>query len=43
MITNIMGCNSQKGFKKVYCGTEYSVNLLPKIKVKTETNSKIST
>ncbi|MDK2807824.1 MAG: nitrogen regulatory protein 1 [Clostridiales bacterium] len=35
MITNIMGYGNQKGFKQIYRGTEYSVNLLPKMKVET--------
>lgn len=33
MITNIMGYGSQKGYKHIYRGTEYSVNLLAKLKV----------
>lgn len=35
MITNIMGYGNQKGYKQIYRGTEYIVNLLPKIKVET--------
>lgn len=35
MITNIMGYGNQKGHKKKYRGAEYSVNLLPKVKVET--------
>lgn len=35
MITHIMGYGNQKGFKQVYRGTEYNVNLLPKVKVET--------
>ena len=35
MITNIMGYGNQKGHKQFYRGAEYSVNLLPKIKVET--------
>lgn len=35
MISNIMGYGNQKGFKQVYRGAEYNVNLLPKIKVET--------
>lgn len=35
MITNIMGYGNQKGHKKIYRGAEYSVNLLPKVKVET--------
>ena len=33
MISNIMGYGNQKGHKQFYRGAEYSVNLLPKIKV----------
>lgn len=33
MITNIMGYGNQKGYKTLYRGAEYKVNLLPKIKV----------
>jgi len=33
MITNIMGYGNQKGYKQVYRGAEYNVNLLPKVKV----------
>ena len=35
MITNIMGYGNQKGYKTTYRGSEYVVNLLPKIKVET--------
>lgn len=35
MITNIMGYGNQKGYKQVYRGTEFNVNLLPKVKVET--------
>lgn len=35
MITNIMGYGNQKGYKNIYRGTEYNVNLLPKVKVET--------
>lgn len=35
MISNIMGYGNQKGYTQVYRGTEYNVNLLPKIKVET--------
>lgn len=34
-IVNSMGCGNQKGIIKNYRGAEYSVNLLPKIKVET--------
>ena len=33
MISNIMGYGNQKGHKQFYRGAEYSVNLLPKIKI----------
>lgn len=39
MITNIMGYGNQKGYRQVYRGTEYNVNLLPKIKVETVVKS----
>ena len=32
MISNIMGYGNQKGYKQMYRGTEYTVNLLPKVK-----------
>lgn len=35
MVTNIMGYGTQKGFKRIYRGNEYFVNLLPKVKVET--------
>jgi nitrogen regulatory protein P-II 1 len=35
MITNIMGYGKQKGHINIYRGTEYHVNLLPKVKVET--------
>jgi nitrogen regulatory protein P-II 1 len=35
MITNIMGYGKQKGHKQIYRGTEFTVNLLPKLKVET--------
>jgi len=35
MITNIMGYGNQKGYRQVYRGAEYNVNLLPKVKVET--------
>lgn len=42
MITNIMGYGNQKGYKQIYRGTEYSVNLLPKIKVETVVATDVS-
>ena len=35
MITNIMGYGNQKGFARMYRGSSYAVNLLPKVKVET--------
>lgn len=35
MISNIMGYGNQKGYVNIYRGTEYHVNLLPKVKVET--------
>ena len=35
MVSNIMGYGNQKGYKQMYRGTEYTVNLLPKVKVET--------
>lgn len=35
MVTNIMGFGNQKGLTHLYRGTEYTVNLLPKLKVET--------
>jgi len=32
-VTQVIGCGLQKGRTEVYRGTEYSVNLLPKIKI----------
>ena len=42
MITNIMGYGTQKGFKRIYRGNEYFVNLLPKVKVETVVSDKLS-
>jgi nitrogen regulatory protein P-II 1 len=42
MITNIMGYGKQKGHKNFYRGTEYNVNLLPKIKVETVVDFDVS-
>ena len=42
MITNIMGYGNQKGFKHIYRGTEYNVNLLPKVKVETVVPTDVS-
>ena len=35
MISNIMGYGNQKGYKTTYRGSEYVVNLIPKIKIET--------
>ena len=32
-VTQVIGCGKQKGRTEVYRGTEYSINLLPKIKL----------
>lgn len=32
-ISQVMGCGRQKGLKEIYRGAEYSINLIPKIKV----------
>jgi len=32
-VTQVIGCGLQKGFKEVYRGMQYNINLLPKIKV----------
>lgn len=42
MISNIMGYGNQKGYRQVYRGTEYNVNLLPKIKVETVVKKEIA-
>ncbi len=35
MISNIMGFGNQKGYRKNYRGTFYTVNFLPKMKIET--------
>jgi nitrogen regulatory protein P-II 1 len=42
MITNIMGYGKQKGHVNIYRGTEYHVNLLPKVKVETVVSTDIA-
>jgi len=42
MISNIMGYGNQKGYKTIYRGTEYNVNLLPKVKVETVVSSEMA-
>lgn len=32
-VTQVMGCGLQKGRKEIYRGTQYNINLLPKVKV----------
>lgn len=32
-VTEVIGCGLQKGKKEVYRGTEYTIDLLPKIKI----------
>ena len=34
-IFHMEGYGNQKGYKQIYRGTEYSINLLPKVKVET--------
>lgn len=34
-VTMVSGCGNQKGYKRVYRGTEFDINLLPKAKVET--------
>lgn len=38
MISDLMGYGRQKGYKSTYKGSEYIINLLPKIKVETVVN-----
>ncbi len=42
MISNIMGYGNQKGYKTIYRGNEYNVNLLPKVKVETVVSPEIA-
>ena len=34
-VSDVLGCGRQKGRKEVYRGIEYTLNLLPKIKIET--------
>ena len=34
-VSMVSGCGQQKGMTRVYRGTEFTVNLLPKVKVET--------
>ena len=42
MISNIMGYGNQKGYKRMYRGSEYVVNLLPKVKVETVMENEVA-
>ena len=42
MVSNIMGYGNQKGYRRLYRGTEYNVNLLPKVRVETVVEDEIS-
>ena len=42
MISNIMGYGNQKGYKQMYRGTAYTVNLLPKVKVETVVSEEVA-
>lgn len=42
MISNIMGYGNQKGYRRLYRGTEYNVNLLPKVRVETVVEDEVS-
>lgn len=42
MISNIMGYGNQRGYTQMYRGTEYAVNLLPKVKVETVVSEEIA-
>jgi len=34
-VTMVSGCGLQKGRKEIYRGTEFTINLLPKVKIET--------
>lgn len=42
MISNIMGYGNQKGYRRLFRGTEYNVNLLPKVRVETVVDDDVS-
>ncbi len=42
MVSNIMGYGNQKGYKTTYRGSEYVVNLIPKIKIETIANDDVA-
>lgn len=37
-VTDVRGCGRQRGFSEVYRGTEFRVNLLPKLKLEIAVN-----
>lgn len=39
-VSEVIGCGLQKGRKEVYRGTEYEINLLPKLKIEIVTKDK---
>jgi nitrogen regulatory protein P-II 1 len=42
MVSNIMGYGNQKGYKTTYRGSEYVVNLIPKVKIETIAKDEIA-
>ncbi|MBW7571621.1 P-II family nitrogen regulator [Caproiciproducens faecalis] len=40
-VAMVSGCGHQKGRKKVYRGTEFSINLLPKLKIETVVHDEV--
>lgn len=42
MVSNIMGYGNQKGYKTTYRGSEYVVNLIPKVKIETISNDDVA-
>lgn len=40
-VSMVSGCGHQKGRREVYRGTEFSLNLLPKVKVETVVNDDV--
>ncbi|WP_418626730.1 P-II family nitrogen regulator [Anaerosinus sp.] len=34
-VSQVYGCGLQKGHKEIYRGTEYTINLVPKVKIET--------
>lgn len=41
-VTQVIGCGLQKGRTEMYRGTEYSINLLPKIKLEIVINDQMT-